>query len=297
MQLLEDYEEHLRKESLREKVCALIPCHKLLKKLGGSLIPRRLANTGRDRILAYFQKYPLTVISGDELAVLSGIGEWARRIRELRKEFGWSILNGATAKSMMKEGELSLEGIRASALNNKSYILTSQIQDKEAAYRWHVANSIRRMKLSMIDKILRYLKENVGKPVTGEELKYLAGDKTSWARRTRQLRTEHGWSLFTRNSGRTDLPVGVYILESLKQQAAHDRKIPDKVRVAVLGRDKQKCTNCSWDFDKKNPADPRVTLELHHIKHHAARGANSPDNLVTLCNVCHDDVHRATPTA
>ncbi|WP_139153108.1 HNH endonuclease, partial [Enterobacter kobei] len=33
-------------------------------------------------------------------------------------------------------------------------------------------------------------------------------------------------------------------------------------------------------------------LELHHIEHHADGGENTLDNLITLCNVCHDEVHR-----
>jgi len=293
--LLEQYEEHLKQDSLREKVCLLIPCLRLLRKLGSSLIPSHLANTGMDRVLAYFRKYPLTVISGEELAVVSGIGEWARRLRQLRVEFGWSILNGGTARSMMEVGELSLDGIAVSSLNVNTYILTSEHQDREAAHRWHIANSIRRLKISMLDKILKYLQENVGKPVTGEELRYLAGDKKSWARRTRQLRKEYGWPVYTRNTGRRDLPVGVYILESLRQQQSHDRKIPDKTRVAVLERDRHQCTECGWHMGKKNAADPRQFLELHHVKHHAKRGSNTPDNLVTFCNICHDDIHRNTP--
>lgn len=292
VRLLEDYEEHLKHDSLRERVCLLVPCLRLLRNLGSSLIPSRLANTGMERILAYFRKYPLTVISGEELAVVSGIGEWARRLRQLRKESGWSILNGATAKSMMEAGELSLDGVGISSLNSNRYILTSEQQDREAAHRWHVANSIRRTTLSMQDKILNYLKENVGKPVNGEELRYVAGEKKTWARRTRELRTEKGWPIYTKNSGRIDLPVGMYILESLRQQEPHDRDIPDEVRVFVLERDKHSCVQCNWSEAKRRASDPRQVLELHHVKAHAQRGDNTATNLITLCNVCHDVIHR-----
>jgi hypothetical protein len=292
VRLLEDYEEHLKNDSLREKVCLLVPCLRLLRNLGSSLIPSRLANSGMERILAYFRKYPFTVISGEELAVVSGIGEWARRLRQLRKEFGWAILNGATAKSMMEAGELSLDGVAIRSLNSNRYILTSETQDREAAHRWHVANGIRRTTLSMQDKILSYLKENVGRPVNGEELRYVAGEKKAWARRTRELRTEEGWPIYTRNSGRMDLPVGVYILESLRQQEPHDRDIPDEVRVSVLERDKHSCKHCNWNESKRRASDPRKVLELHHVKAHAHRGDNTAANLITLCNVCHDVVHR-----
>jgi hypothetical protein len=294
VKLLEEYEEHLKNDSLREKVCALVPCLHLLRNLGSSLIPSSLANTGRDRVLSYFRKYPLTVISGDELTVVSGIDNWARRLRELRVQFGWRIINGLTAKEMMEEGELTLTEVAVGSLNKHRYILISEHQDRDLAHRWNVANGIRRTSSSMLEKILRYLKENVGRPVTGEELRYVAGDKTSWARRTRQLRTEYGWSVHTRNTGRTDLPVGMYTLESLRQQEPHDRNISDAVRVTVLDRDNHKCTNCRWHFGKKTPSDPRTSLELHHLQHHADRGDNSPENLITICNVCHDEVHRKT---
>ncbi len=81
-------------------------------------------------------------------------------------------------------------------------------QDREAALRWNEANVLRRSKLSTKDKILSYLRKNVGRPVTGEELRYLANDSKEWARRTRELRTEEGWPIATRNSGRPELEVG-----------------------------------------------------------------------------------------
>lgn len=85
----------------------------------------------------------------------------------------------------------------------------------------------------------------------------------------------------------------VYILEEDRQTYEHDRRIPDPVRVAVLKRDGFKCTKCGWDHNTtKSNADPRHMLELHHIKHHKDGGENTVDNLITLCNVCHDDEHR-----
>jgi 5-methylcytosine-specific restriction endonuclease McrA len=38
--------------------------------------------------------------------------------------------------------------------------------------------------------------------------------------------------------------------------------------------------------------DPRRMLELHHIKPHKNQGANEVENLITLCNVDHDEEHR-----
>lgn len=128
--------------------------------------------------------------------------------------------------------------------------------------------------------------------MTGEELRYLANDSKEWARRTRELRTEDGWPIATKNSGRPELEVGAYLLEEDRQAEVHDRKIPDPVRVAVLERDHHACRHCHWSHARKIANDPRTFLELHHIEHHADGGENTLDNLITLCNVCHDEVHR-----
>jgi len=63
-------------------------------------------HAARDRILQYLLKYPATVVQGEELMVVAGIGEWARRVRELRVEHGWSILTGNTVNEMAEEGDL-----------------------------------------------------------------------------------------------------------------------------------------------------------------------------------------------
>jgi HNH endonuclease len=303
--LLANFKAELAQDDLRKKVLALVPAVYALRQLGASLIPDSEAPSARDRILAYLQRYPMQVIDGDELAVVSGIGEWARRLRELRTKFGWSIYSGSTFKDIAKDrgqAEELAEIGRMLGLSDLSkikpdqYVLVSEVQDLQAATRWNVLNDIRKTKISVTDKILTYLLRNIGVPVTGEELRYLAKDKSEWPRRTRELRTEEGWQVKTRSSGRPDLPVAVYVLESDRQAPEHDRKIPDDVRVAVLKRDGFKCAkpDCRWHRGLQNPDDPRSMLELHHIDHHAQGGQNTVKNLITLCNVHHDAVHRET---
>lgn len=293
--LITDFEHKLAEDSLREQVLSLIPANHLLRDLGSSLMHEEGCNSARDRILAYLIKYPRVIIHGDELMVVAGISEYARRIRELRVQFGWSVLSGTTLKEMIEQDEITLEELQArtmTALKTDVYALMTTEQDREATLRWNEANVLRRSKLSTKDKILSYLRKNVGRPVTGEELRYLANDSKEWARRTRELRTEEGWPIATRNSGRPELEVGAYLLEEDRQAEVHDRKIPDPVRVAVLERDHHACRNCGWSHARKTANDPRTFLELHHIEHHADGGENTLDNLITLCNVCHDDVHR-----
>lgn len=292
VELLEHFETYLTISELRTQVLKLIPAAALLRKLGASLIQGPDIDSARARILAYMKKYVGTVLSGDELMVVAGISEYARRVRELRVEHGWRILTGMTLKNMQAEELEALFDSGKPNLKPDQYILISIRQDTEAAYRWNVANDIRKKKHTGVrDKILQYFRAFVGKEISGEELRYVAGGKTEWARRTRELRTELGWPVVTRFTGRPDLPVGIYVLEEDRQAPEHDRKIPEADYRAVLARDNYTCRDCGWTHARWNRSDPRH-LEVHHIKRHVDGGSNSADNLTTLCNICHDTRHR-----
>lgn len=297
VRLLTDFEQQLASGELRARVLALVPAFHTLRDLGSSMVDASIAASGSDRILHYFRAYERLPIAGDELMVVSGIGEWARRVRELRVQAGWRIISGVTLDEMLgADADPSSQAWQLPRLAPDEYMLLDGIQDREAAHRWHVANRIRKSNGSVRDKLLAYFKENVGSEVTGEELRYVAGDKTEWARRTRELRTEYGWPIVTQATGRPDLSVGVYVLEADRQAYEHDRQIPDPVRREVLRRDDYACTRCGWNHALWNPSDPRH-LEAHHVVQHKDKGDNTVENLVTLCTVCHDDVHRKTATA
>lgn len=290
LSLLADFEKKLRDDNLREQVRALIPAHHNLRDLGSSLVQGDQIASARDRILAYMRKYPGEVIQGDELMIVAGISEYARRIRELRVEHGWPIMTGLAMKELVAADEPISS---TSAYKPDTYILTEDSQDRDSAYRWNLANDIRKSGLSVKNKFLKYFRDNVGKRITGEELKYLADGRSEWPRRVRELRTEEGWPIATRNTGMPSLPVGVYLLEEDRQAEVHDRKIPDPIRVTVLERDDFACRQCGWSPDTARRGDKyRTLLELHHIEHHASGGDNTEANLITLCNICHDEVHR-----
>jgi hypothetical protein len=289
-ELIKNFETELRSDNLRSKVLALVPIFHGLREIGKMLIPTEYAAAARDRILYYFRKYPRTIISGDELLVISGIQEYARRVRELRVQFGWVIASGVTIKEMNEAEDTEVSG-EFVAMRPSEYVLLEAEQDREAALRWNMANTIRKQQGSVRDKILRFLKATVARGVTSEELRYVAGDKTEWARRVRELRTEFGWPIVTKSTGRPDLGIGVYVLQADRQSPEHDRLIPDDVRGEVMRRDRYRCLECEWSHDEWNPSDPRH-LELHHIKHHVKGGENIKDNLKTLCTICHDKVHR-----
>ncbi len=287
--LLRNFEAELRTGELRRKVLALVPIFHGLRDLGKALIPIGFASSAKSRILHYFREHPGIIINGDELLVISGIQEYARRVRELRVQFGWAIASGITISEMLHdEGEEVPDSLRTMRPND--YVLLSAREDRDAAHRWHAANTIRKQGGSVRSKILQYLQTNIGRGVTNEELRYVAGNKTEWARRVRELRTEHGWPITTKTTGRPDLGVGIYVLQADRQSPEHDRRIPDAVRRNVLRRDGYICRECGWTHAEWNPSDPRH-LELHHIKHHVRGGNNVEGNLKTLCTICHDIVH------
>jgi DNA mismatch endonuclease Vsr len=287
IELLESFGENLKNKNLRDQVLQLIPAVDLLQKLGCSLAVDR--GSARNRILDYLRKHVKLIIAGEELKIVAGISEYARRIRELRVQDGWRIISGLTAKDMEPEDIADLFG--NIQLKADQYILLSDKQDLEAACRWRLANEIRKDKTKGTrDKILAFLRKNVGKEISGEELRYIAGDKSEWARRVRELRTECGWLIMTHSNGRPDLPVGLYVLENETRAPEHDRKIPDNVRRNVLVRDKYACNDCGWTQEKWTVSDARH-LEAHHLQAHAAGGSNNESNLVTLCNICHDKRH------
>lgn len=288
--LLTDFERHLSESDLRTQVRSLVPVFHELRDLGSSLLGFEGRTAARERILLYMRRYPSTVIAGDELLVVSGIQEYARRIRELRVEFGWPILSGKALGDLLPEERAVFEQV---TIRMDDYVLVRDAQDRDAALRWNIANEIRRSQGSVKEKILRYFQANVGASVTAEELRYLAKDRSEWARRVRELRTEEGWNIATQMTERPDLPPGVYVLENLDRAEPHDRAIPEDVRIEVLHRDNYSCRFANCDFDARNPPPgPRRRLELHHVVMHAERGSNDSNNLVTLCNVHHDAVHR-----
>ena len=266
----------------REKVLKLVELHYQFRCLGVSVaVEEGFSKTsGTSRILSYFTAHVGVILEGAELDVVSGISEYARRIRQLRVEDGYKIVSGASPDKFTEVD-----------LNIDQYKLVEANADHTAARRWHLANRIRRQKGSSQSRVLDYLKANVGEVVTTEELAYVAKDRKEFGRRTRELRTEQGYSVATRFTGRPDLKSGEYVLQSLDRIAPeHDRHVTAEVQKIVYERDGNICRSDGWNWDMWTPQDPRF-LELHHVEHHARGGSNLPDNLIVLCSKCHDKVH------
>ena len=259
--LLENFAGELKRpQRLREKVKELVPANRLMSNLGISFFDEKSA---RDRILSYLQQFVELEISSEELAVVAGISEFARRIRELRTEYGWPIATGVT---------MSEESGRD--LSPDVYLLLSGEQDRDAAFRWKTAHDIRNSKEPIKVRLTKFFLANVGKKITNEELRYVAGDATEWARRVRELRSEEGWSIATQaTTGRKDLPNGTYLLESKVQAEVHDRKITDEARSAC---DKDAAAHC------RPRAKPIISQATRHSPERNANGPAHDDWATTL---------------
>ena len=282
------YKQSHRGLSWREKVLLLVKVSGGVKRMGVNTNSDAAKVGARERIRLYLRENVGITVVAAELEVVSGISEYGRRIRELRVQDGYKILTGYS-----NDPETGIK------LKPYEYLLLEPDPDVSAARRWHIANRIRREREGGgKGRLLRYLLDNVGQVITTEELAYVAKVR-EFGRRIRELRTEEGYSIATRFTGRPDLKMGEYILENSERIAeAHDRKIPFDIQRAVYERDNNTCRLCGWNRKKWTREDPRI-LELHHIEEHVEGGPNIPENLVVLCSKCHDEVHagrRELPT-
>ncbi len=277
---LRDYEQGFRGMTWREKVLLLVKAGVSFKELGKRSDPEAAKVGARDRLRLYLKRHVGVAIHASELEVVSGISEYARRVRELRVEEGFKILTGLSNDPKM--------GVD---LGPNQYLLMTEEPDHLAARRWKLANRIRRdSAMGSQDRLLAYFKESIGEVITTEELAYVAKAR-QYARRVRELRTEHGYAIATKFTGRPDLNMGEYVMESADRVAEpHDRQIPFDVQKAVYERDENRCLLCGWTRKRWSRTDPRI-LELHHLQQHAEGGHNSPENLIVICSRCHDDVH------
>ncbi len=227
----------------------------------------------KSKILRYLLDRVGETVQGEELAEISGIQEWPRRVRELRVQDGYDI-----------------------AENAGSYCLESSKPDADRATAWRRANAIRRSPGSASERIVALLEANVGKVVTRAQIDYVA-NIAEGSRRVRELRDEHGWPIETHIDG-PDLQPSEYRLASDDPADRRDplqRLYPEGIRQRVFERDEYKCQACGRDRARAEAAgDSRFYLEIHHkvavadeLKALPKTERNKLDNLVTLCHTDH----------
>ena len=95
---LAEFEKQRPVKPLRELTLKLVDIQETVKKLGTAVgVAAGLsATSARARIRGYLEAVPNEVVGAVELAVVSGISEYGRRVRELRAQ-GLEILTGPEA--------------------------------------------------------------------------------------------------------------------------------------------------------------------------------------------------------
>jgi hypothetical protein len=155
--------------------------------------------SAKEAVLFYLKLFVGKPIDTRELEIVSGIPQYARRIRELRVEDGYDI-----------ESDLGIgHDDRSVSINT----LRSAEPDSEKAEQWRQANRIRGESGSASERMLRLFMLNIGKPLTIDTLAYVSKIKET-RRRTSELRTERGYRILTRLTGRPDLRQREYVLDS-----------------------------------------------------------------------------------
>ncbi len=238
-------------DNQRRVVEAAVATEEMARQLRGT-------KSGRDVILELLKAAFPDEVPADFLRHASGIQEFARRIRELRVEFGYDV-------------EASKSG----------YKLLSIDPDSAVAEKWALMNEIRRRDTSAIQRIEALFRSRLGEIVTTRDIEYVA-KISSGPRRVREMRTEHGLRIESHKDN-PNLHPGEYLLLDPEPIPASERAVDARQRERVLERDGHACVLCGREPDRRN----RIWLEVDHIISLADGGGNDDDNLRTLCNVCH----------
>ena len=136
---------------------------------------------------------------------------------------------------------------------------------------------------------------NIGRVMSSDELREVAGGITEWARRVRELRGEEGYQILTHND-RSDLKPGEYLLEDPKPRPAFERSISKEIRAMVLDRNGFTCQMCGAVAGEPHPYDSTRKTRLHigHIIDKSMGGSDDPSNLRALCSVCNEGAANLT---
>ena len=214
--------------------------------------------SGRDVILGLLKSAHPDEVPSEVLRHASGIQEFARRIRELRVEFGYDIVS-----------------------TGSGYALLALEPDPAVAEKWKLMNEIRGRPSSALSRIETLFRERIGEIVTTSDIQYVA--KISDApRRVRELRTEHGLRIESHKDNPALRP-GEYVLVDLEPIPAIERAVDATQRQRILERDGYACVICG----RRPSKDTRIWLEVDHIVPLSKGGSNDDENLRTLDNECH----------
>ena len=136
---------------------------------------------------------------------------------------------------------------------------------------------------------------NIGRIMSSNELREVAGGITEWARRVRELRTEEGFQILTHND-KDELKPGQYLLLDPSPKPAFERAISKETRAFVLDRNGFTCQMCGAVAGEPHPDDTsrRTRLHLGHVLDKSVGGADDASNLRAICSVCNEGASNIT---
>ena len=147
----------------------------------------------KGRLLTVLKLHVREPLGGAQLGAVAGIGEWARRIRELRAE-GYRIDSTETSETL-QPGE---------------YRLVAEEPDTTLRNQWEIAAMTRRLRLPASERLLRFLEATAGQKVTEDQLRHVT--RSNRVRRLIQQAKQSGHKIESQLDA-SDLGRGEYRLQ------------------------------------------------------------------------------------
>ncbi|MGQ0589131.1 MAG: hypothetical protein ACT4N8_06310 [Sphingosinicella sp.] len=213
--LLERLPERLESGTVGEQVGGLVEVNLCLRELGagiGASLAPDDGDSGLARLLAYLRHQVGRIVHTEELMIVAGIGDYPRRIRELRTDHGWPIISGMAVRDMRAENpsRAAIAALHLSDMAPEEYLLIEDCRDADAVRRWSSAAAIKEKGEAPKDALASYLGLSPDRRITAEELRFVAGNKKQWPGLVRQLRDE-GMEIRSRAFGHLELPPGIFV--------------------------------------------------------------------------------------
>lgn len=132
-------------------------------------------------------------------------------------------------------------------------------------------------------KLRKYFESNLGRILTSDELREVAGI-SEWARRVRELRDEEGMQIPTHND-RESLKPNQYLIETLERRPVVARNVGSKIRREILERNGFTCQVCGAGAGEESGCEPgkKCRLQIDHVVPISQGGTDSVDNLRAVC--------------
>lgn len=215
IELLHDLPERLAHGTVGEQVGELVQVHHQLRDLGASIgaaLAPEDSGSGRARLIAYLRAQTGRIVHTDELMIVAGIGDYPRRIRELRSQHGWPIISGLAVRDL-RSLPVSSEALKAvpAGMAPDEYLFLEDRQDRRAPERWTACGIMRDTGAAPRTLVREYFERFPEQRITAEELRYLVGNKTDWTSGVADMITS-GRTIDGADLAAADPPAGIFIL-------------------------------------------------------------------------------------